>query len=53
LLLGGRTSKVALTLWSDVIETVHGPVPAQAPLQPAKVEPSSAAAVRLTLAPSE
>src|SRR5579872_1367614 len=39
---------VAVTAWAEVMETVHVPVPEQGPLQPAKVEPEFAAAVRVT-----
>jgi len=42
---------VAVTDWAAVIETVQVPVPVQAPLQPAKVEPLAAAAVRVTEVP--
>src|SRR5262252_506471 len=43
--------KVAVTDCAAVIETVQVPVPVQAPLQPAKVEPLAAAAVRVTEVP--
>jgi hypothetical protein len=43
--------KVALTDFSASMVTLHAPVPLQAPLQPAKVEPESGAAVKLTTAP--
>lgn len=39
--------KFAVTLRAVLITTVHVPVPVQAPLQPVKVEPTSAAAVRV------
>jgi hypothetical protein len=40
--------KLAVTLCAWAIVTVHVPVPVQAPLQPVKVEPVPAAAVRVT-----
>ena len=40
--------KVAVTAWVEVMETLQVPVPEQAPLQPAKVEPEFAAAVSVT-----
>jgi hypothetical protein len=40
--------KVAATLCAEFIVTVQLPVPVQAPLQPAKVEVASAAAVNVT-----
>jgi len=40
--------KVAVTDLTAVMLTVHVPVPEQAPLQPAKVFPVLAAAVRVT-----
>src|SRR5262245_18988489 len=43
--------KVAVTDRAAVIETVQVPVPVQAPLQPAKVEPLAAAAVSVTDVP--
>src|SRR5512134_2900539 len=42
-------SNVAVTDRAWVMETVQFPVPEQAPLQPAKVEPLAAEAVRVTL----
>jgi len=42
---------VAVTDLAALIVTVHVPVPVQAPLQPANVEPEAAAAVRVTEAP--
>ncbi len=42
---------VAVTLRPRLMVTVHVPVPVQAPLQPVKVEPVAAAAVRVTLVP--
>src|ERR1051325_7117846 len=42
---------VAVTDWAAVSETVQVPVPVQAPLQPANVEPLAAAAVRVTEVP--
>jgi hypothetical protein len=43
--------KVAVTLRAAVIEVVQPPVPVQAPLQPANVEPLAAAAVSVTDVP--
>src|SRR5262252_3311058 len=43
--------KVAVTDWAADSETVQVPVPVQAPLQPPKVEPLAAAAVRVTEVP--
>src|SRR5215468_9087464 len=43
--------KVAVTDCADAIDTVQVPVPVQLPLQPAKVEPLAATAVRVTEAP--
>jgi hypothetical protein len=43
--------KVAVTDFAAVIGTVQVPVPVQAPLQPANVEPLAAEAVRVTEAP--
>src|SRR6266511_1974950 len=45
-------SKVAVTSWSALIETVQVPVPVQAPPQPVKVEPEAVVAVRVTEVPS-
>ncbi len=45
--------KVAVTLRAAVIDTAQVPVPVQAPLQPAKVEPLAAAAVSVTEVPLE
>lgn len=42
---------VAVTERATVIETMHAPVPVQAPLHPAKVEPLAAEAVRDTDVP--
>ncbi len=42
---------VAVTLLASLIETVHAPVPAHAPLQPVNVESFAAAAVNVTLVP--
>ena len=43
--------KVAVTERAAVIDTVQAPVPVQAPLQPANVEPLAAAGVSVTDAP--
>jgi hypothetical protein len=43
--------KVAVTAAAAVIVTVQAPVPAQAPDQPAKVEPVAGVAVRVTVVP--
>ena len=42
---------VAVTARAAVIDTVQAPVPVQAPLQPANVEPLAAAGVSVTDAP--
>ena len=47
----GATAKDAVTPWAEFIVTEQLPVPLQAPLQPAKVEPEAAAAVNVTLVP--
>jgi hypothetical protein len=47
------TLKVAVTDLAAFIVTVHVPVPVQAPLQPAKVEPDAAVAVSVTEVPLE
>jgi len=44
--------KVAVTDSAAVMVTVQAPVPVQAPLQPIKVEPVAAAAVKVTEVPS-
>src|SRR4030095_2026552 len=44
-------AKIAVTARAALIVTLQAPVPVQAPLQPAKVEPVAGAAVRLTAAP--
>ncbi len=43
--------KVAVTLFADDIVTVHVPVPAQSPDQPAKVESADGVAVKVTEVP--
>jgi len=43
--------KEAVTLDDWFSDTVHVPVPAQAPLQPVKVEPAEGVAERATLVP--
>ena len=48
---GGLELKVALTDFAASMVTLHAPVPLQAPLQPANVEPESGVAVRFTTAP--
>jgi hypothetical protein len=47
----GESAKVAVTLVAALIETTQEAVPAQPPLQPAKVEPGAAVAVKVTLLP--
>ncbi len=47
----GLRLKVAVTDWTALIVTEQAPVPVQAPLQPAKVEPAVAAWVRVTTVP--
>jgi hypothetical protein len=42
---------VAVTDFAAVIDTVHAPVPVQAPLQPANVEPAAAVGVSVTDVP--
>jgi hypothetical protein len=44
-------SKVAVTVVSAVRVTAQAPVPVQGALQPAKVEPEAAVAVRVTVVP--
>ena len=48
---GGLELKVALTDFAESMVTLQAPVPLQAPLQPANVEPESGAAVKLTTVP--
>jgi hypothetical protein len=43
--------KVAATVVGAFIVTVQGPVPVQPPLQPVKVDPLAALAVRVTTVP--
>ncbi len=45
------TANVAVTLLAASSTTAHPPVPVQAPLQPVKVEPVAAVALRPTLVP--
>jgi hypothetical protein len=47
----GFAVKFALTDFAASMVTLHAPVPLQAPLQPANVEPVSGAAVKLTTVP--
>src|SRR6185312_14623895 len=47
----GLAVKFALTDFAASMVTLHAPVPLQAPLQPAKVEPESGVAVKFTTAP--
>src|SRR5258706_496386 len=47
----GLASKVAVTALALSMVTVQPPVPVQAPLQPANVEPPAAAAVKVTTVP--
>jgi hypothetical protein len=50
--MNGATEKVAVTVVSAFTMTVQGPVPLQPPpLKPAKVEPGSDAAVKVTEVP--
>jgi hypothetical protein len=52
--LGGPeawTSKVAVAARSPDMATAQGPLPVQAPLQPAKVEPAAGVGVRVTVVP--
>jgi hypothetical protein len=48
---GGVELKFALTDFAASMVTLQAPVPLQAPLQPARVEPESGAAVKLTTVP--
>lgn len=49
--LGGGAENVAVTVFADVIETLHvGDVPLHAPPQPVKVAPAAGVAVRVTVA---
>ena len=41
-------ANVAVTAWSELIGTLHEPVPEQAPVQPVKVEPLAGVAVSVT-----
>src|SRR3990172_1833681 len=47
----GLILKMATTLRAASMVTVHDPMPAQAPLQPAKILPASGVAVRVTFVP--
>ena len=47
----GGAVKLAVTVWSTLIVTVHEPVPLHAPLQPVNVEPPMEAADRVTVLP--
>src|SRR5262245_48038290 len=49
--LTGLALKVAVTVRACVMATVHVPVPVQAPLQPANVDPVAAEAVTVTFVP--
>ena len=44
--------KVAVTLLAAVMATLHVPVPAQAPVQPANCQPAAGVAVRVTPVPA-
>jgi hypothetical protein len=50
---GAATANVAVTCRVAVIVTWHVPVPAQAPVQPVKVDPAVAVAVNVTTVPCE
>jgi hypothetical protein len=50
---GGMELNVALTDFAASMVTLQAPVPLQAPLQPANVEPESGVAVRFTTVPLE
>ena len=43
------SAKVAVTLWPELIVTLHVPRPEHAPDQPVNVEPPAGAAARVTL----
>ena len=47
----GSAVKVAATLWAALMVTVQIPVPVQAPLQPANLEPAAGVGVNVTLVP--
>jgi hypothetical protein len=48
----GIVVNVAVTLWSELIITLHVVVPAHAPPQPANVEPDAGVAVRDSIEPA-
>ena len=49
----GARLKLAVAVLAALIVTEQAPVPVQAPLQPANVEPLAGVAVRPTIAPEE
>ena len=46
------SANAACTVWLAFMVTVHDPVPEQAPLQPAKLEPAAGVAVSVTGVPN-